>query len=147
MAETHVISALSTKRGELLGSIGHYKQLIISLDKDLVNIDATIRIFEPDFKFGSTKAVNKHRRSTYFEVGEDKTLILDTLRVQTEPMRTDDLTNEIMTRKNLIFEEEEYKKFKKSVNNALIPLEKSKLIERTSKEGLMILWKIKDLSS
>lgn len=35
MADTHVISALATKRGELLGSIRHYKQLITSLDKDL----------------------------------------------------------------------------------------------------------------
>ena len=65
MADSHVISALSTKRGEILGSIKHYKQIISSLDKDLTNIDATIKIFEPDYKFGSEKIVNKHRNK-YF---------------------------------------------------------------------------------
>ena len=44
MADTHVVSALSTKRGEILGSIKHYKQLITSLDKNLSNIDTTINI-------------------------------------------------------------------------------------------------------
>lgn len=38
MADSHVISALSTKRGEILGSIKHYKQLISLLDKDLQTI-------------------------------------------------------------------------------------------------------------
>ncbi len=45
MADSHVISALSTKRGEILGSIKHYKQIISSLDKDLSNIDATIMVY------------------------------------------------------------------------------------------------------
>ena len=61
MADSHVISALSTKRGEILGSIKHYKKIISSLDKDLTNIDATIKIFEPDYKFGSEKIINKLR--------------------------------------------------------------------------------------
>ena len=66
MADTHVISALSTKRGEILSSIKHYKQLLSSLDKDLANIDATIKIFEPDYRFGSEKIVNKHSRISSF---------------------------------------------------------------------------------
>ncbi len=37
MADSHLISALSTKRGEILGSMKHYKQLILLLDKDLQN--------------------------------------------------------------------------------------------------------------
>ena len=66
MADTHVISALSSKRGEILGSIKHYEQIIASLDKDLANIDTTIKIFEPDYRFGSEKIVNKHSRISSF---------------------------------------------------------------------------------
>lgn len=51
MPDTHVISALSTKWEEILGSIKHYKRLISPLDKDLQNI----KNFEPDYKFGSGK--------------------------------------------------------------------------------------------
>lgn len=125
MAESHVISALSTKRGELLGSIRHYKQLITSLDKDLATIDATIRIFEPDYKLGSTKIVNKHRRNTYFNNGEAKILTLDTLRVKSEPIRTDDLSDIIASKKGLFFENDyEIRSFRKAIISALNNLEK-----------------------
>ncbi|WP_323665426.1 hypothetical protein [Aliarcobacter butzleri] len=88
MADTHVISALSTKRGEILGSIKYYKQLISSLDKDLQNIDATIKIFEPDYKFGSEKVVNKHTRNRFFNTGEEKVLVLEVLRNSKLPIST-----------------------------------------------------------
>ena len=88
MADTHVISALSTKRGEILGSIKYYKQLISSLDKDLQNIDATIKIFEPDYKFGSEKVVNKHIRNRFFNTGEEKVLVLEVLRNSKLPIST-----------------------------------------------------------
>ena len=88
MADSHVISALSTKRGEILGSIKYYKQLISSLDKDLQNIDATIKIFEPDYKFGSEKVVNKHIRNRFFNTGEEKVLVLEVLRNSKLPIST-----------------------------------------------------------
>lgn len=145
MAETHVISALSTKRGELLGSIRHYKQLIQDLYKDLATIDATIRIFDPNYSFKDTKITNKHRNN-YFKIGEAKTLILTILRNQDKPMRTDDLTDEIIHKKCLLFEEEyALKGFKKAVNNSLMLLKNANLIEQTAKEGLIALWRIKEL--
>lgn len=98
MAETHVISALSTKRGELLGSIRYYKQLIYSLDKDLATIDATIRIFDPNYSFKDTKITNIHR-NRYFKIGEAKTLILNILKNQNTPMRTDDLSDIVASKK------------------------------------------------
>ena len=145
MAETHVISALSTKRGELLGSIRHYKQLIQDLDRDLATIDATIRIFDPNYSFKDTKITNIHRNN-YFKIGEARTLILTILRNQDNPMRTDDLTDEIIHKKCLLFEEEyELKRLKKAVNNSLMLLKNANLIEQTAKEGLIALWRIKEL--
>ena len=104
MADTHVISALSTKRGEILGSIKHYKQLISSLDKDLQNIDATIKIFEPDYKFGSEKVVNKHTRNRFFNNGEAKVLVLEVLKNSNLPISTDKISDIIATNRNLSFE-------------------------------------------
>lgn len=147
MADSHVISALSKKRGELLGSIRHYKQLIQSLDKDLATIDATIKIFEPDFKFGSTKIVNTHKRNRYFETGEARRLILETLKEKNEPIRTDDLSDIIMNKKSLNFDNDyELKNFRKSIISALGTLEKDNLVQRVDKEGLVIIWKIKELN-
>ena len=146
MADTHVISALSTKRGEILGSIKHYKQIISSLDKDLTNIDATIKIFEPDYKFGSEKIVNKHRNK-FFNNGEAKVLVLEVLKNSDIPLSTDKISDIIATNKNLSFENKTVKSnFQKSILLALNTCLSNNLVEKVSKDGLSIVWKIKELA-
>ena len=145
MADTHVISALSTKRGEILGSIKHYKQIISSLDKDLTNIDATIKIFEPDYKFGSEKIVNKHRNK-FFNNGEAKVLVLEVLKNSNLPISTDKIADIIATNKNLSFENKTVKSnFQKSILLALNTCLSNNLVEKVSKDGLSIVWKIKEI--
>ena len=145
MADTHVISALSTKRGEILGSIKHYKQIISSLDKDLTNIDATIKIFEPDYKFGSEKIVNKHR-NRFFNNGEAKVLVLEVLKNCNLPISTDKIADIIATNKNLSFENKTDKSnFQKSILLALNTCLSNNLVEKVSKDGLSIVWKIKEI--
>ena len=146
MAETHVISALVKKRSELRGDIIHYKELITRLDKDLSTIDATIRIFEPDYNLSSIKPTNKHRNK-FFETGEAKVLILDTLRELDKPTKTDDLAHIIATKKSLEFSSErEQRPFNKSIINVLGTLENNDLIERVGKDGLTLIWKIKEVA-
>ncbi len=145
MADSHVISALSTKRGEILGSIKHYKQIISSLDKDLANIDATIKIFEPDYKFGSEKIVNKHR-NRFFNNGEAKVLVLEVLKNSILPISTDKIADIIATNKNLSFENKTDKSnFQKSILLALNNCLSNNLVEKVSKDGLSIIWKIKEI--
>ena len=145
MADTHVISALSTKRGEILGSIKHYKQIISSLDKDLTNIDATIKIFEPDYKFSSEKIVNKHRNK-FFNNGEAKVLVLEVLKNSDIPLSTDKISDIIATNKNLSFENKTVKSnFQKSILLALNTCLSNNLVEKVSKDGLSIVWKIKEI--
>lgn len=146
MADSHVISALSTKRGEILGSIKHYKQIISSLDKDLQTIDATIKIFEPDYKFGSEKIVNKHRNK-FFNNGEAKVLVLEVLKNSDIPVSTDKISDIIVTNKNLSFENKTDKSnFQKSILLALNTCLSNNLVEKVSKDGLSIIWKIKELN-
>ena len=145
MADSHVISALSCKRGEILGSIKYYKQLISSLDKDLANIDATIKIFEPDYKIGSEKIVNKHRNK-FFNNGEAKVLVLEVLKNSDIPVSTDKISDIIVTNKNLSFENKTDKSnFQKSILLALNTCLSNNLVEKVSKDGLSIVWKIKEL--
>lgn len=138
MADTHVISALSTKRGEILGSIKHYKQIISSLDKDLANIDATIKIFEPDYRFGSEKIVNKHR-NRFFNNGEAKILVLEVSKSNKLPLSTDKLSEIIATNKNLSFENKADKSnFQKSILLALNTCLSSGIVEKVSKDGYLL---------
>ena len=145
MADSHVISALSTKRGEILGSIKHCKQIISSLDQDLANIDATIKIFEPDYKFGSEKVVNKHR-NRFFNNGEAKVLVLEVLKSNKLPLSTDKIADIIATNKNLSFENKTDKSnFQKSILLALNTCLSNNLVQKVSKDGLSIVWKIKEI--
>ena len=145
MADTHVISALVKKRAELRGDIIHYKQLIATLDKDLQTIDATIKIFEPDYKFGSEKIVNKHRNK-FFNNGEAKVLVLEVLKNSDIPLSTDKISDIIATNKNLSFENKTVKSnFQKSILLALNTCLSNNLVEKVSKDGLSIVWKIKEI--
>ena len=145
MADSHVISALVKKRAELRGDIIHYKQLIATLDKDLQTIDATIKIFEPDYKFGSEKIVNKHR-NRFFNNGEAKVLVLEVLKNCNLPISTDKIADIIATNKNLSFENKTDKSnFQKSILLALNTCLSNNLVEKVSKDGLSIVWKIKEI--
>ncbi|PHS55996.1 MAG: hypothetical protein COB17_10570 [Sulfurimonas sp.] len=142
MAETHVISALVSKRSELLGEIQHYESLIKNYKQNLSTIDKTIHIFDDNYDLRTIKSKKAHR-NRYFETGEAKVLILDTLRGLDEPIKTDNLSDIIASKKGLILEDYQQKTFNKSIIGVLGTLEKNNLIERTGKDGLLIIWQIK----
>ena len=145
MADTHVISALVKKRAELRGDIIHYKQLIATLDKDLQTIDATIKIFDVDYDISSIKPVRKGR-NRFFNNGEAKVLVLEVLKNSSLPISTDKISEIIATNKNLSFENKTDKSnFQKSILLALNTCLSNNLVEKVSKNGLSIIWKIKEI--
>mgnify|MGYP000886311112 FL=1 len=145
MADSHVISALVKKRAELRGDIIHYKQLIATLDKDLANIDATIKIFDVDYDISSIKPVIKSR-NRFFNNGEAKVLVLEVLKNSNLPISTDKIADIIATNKNLSFENKTDKSnFQKSILLALNTCLSNNLVEKVSKDGLSIVWKIKEI--
>ncbi len=145
MADTHVISALVKKRAELRGDIIHYKQLIATLDKDLQTIDATIKIFDVDYDISSIKPVIKSR-NRFFNNGEAKVLVLEVLKSSNLPLSTDKISEIIATNRNLAFENKADKSnFQKSILLALNTCLSNGIVEKVSKDGLSIVWKIKEL--
>ena len=146
MADSHVISALVKKRAELRGDIIHYKQLIATLDKDLQTIDATIKIFDVDYDISSIKPVIKSR-NRFFNNGEAKVLVLEVLKNSSLPLSTDKISEIIATNRNLAFENKTDKSnFQKSILLALNTCLSNNLVEKVSKNGLSIVWKIKELN-
>ena len=145
MADTHVISALVKKRAELRGDIIHYKQLIATLDKDLQTIDATIKIFDVDYDISSIKPVIKSR-NRFFNNGEAKVLVLEVLKNSKLPISTDKISEIIAVKRNLSFENKiDKSNFQKSILLALNTCLSNNLVEKVSKNGLSIVWKIKEL--
>jgi hypothetical protein len=143
MAETHVISALTKKRAEVLGEIKHYEKLIKQSKINLQSIDHTIHIFDENYDLRTIRA-KRVSSERYFKNGEAKTMILDVLRRAIEPISTTEISKSIASKKELDSEEDfDLVRFSKVVLTSLTRCESSELVERVGKEGLSILWKIK----
>ena len=145
MAETHVISALTTKRAELRGDIIHYKEMLKIADQQLSTIDQTIKIFSPDYTFGNTKPINKHR-NRYFEPGEATKTLLDILRASKKPLLLDNIISEAVMRKNLILNESEIRAVTKSLSTTLNSLIKKGLVFKDiTGDNSKALWNIAEV--
>jgi hypothetical protein len=142
MAETHVISALTSKRAEVSGEIKHYEKLLKKSKLNLASIDQTIHIFDESYDLRTIRA-KRVSNERYFKNGEAKTMILDVLRTATEPMNTTSVSKKIASDKSIDSEESfNFERFCKVVLASLSRCESSGLIERVGKDGLSILWRI-----
>jgi len=143
MAETHVISALASKRAEVSGEIKHYEKLLKQSKLNLASIDQTIHIFDESYDLRTIRA-KRVSIERYFKNGEAKTIILDVLRTATEPISTSDVSKKIAFDKGIDSGEGfDLERFCKVVLASLSRCESSGLIERIGKDGTSILWQIK----
>ena len=143
MAETHVISALTSKRAEVSGEIKHYEKLLKKSKLNLQSIDQTIHLFDESYDLRTIKAKRVHKER-YFKTGEAKVLILDMLRTNTEPLSTNDISKKIAFNRGLDTKESfNINHFQKIIFASLERCENNGLIERIGKDGLAILWQIK----
>lgn len=143
MAETHVISALVSKRSELLGEIKHYEALVKEYKENLSTIDKTIHIFDNSYDLRTIKS-KRVIRDRYFKNGEAVVLILDALRVLNKPAKTDEISEIIASKKGLSLNND-YEKatFQKAIVASLSRAVDNGLVERVGRDGLTMIWQIK----
>lgn len=143
MAETHVISALVSKRSELLGEIKHYESLVKEHKENLSTIDRTIHLFDSSYDLRTIKS-KRVIRDRYFKNGEAVVLLLDALRELKRAAKTDELTEIIATVKKLPLESD-YEKaaFQKAIVASLSRAADNGLVERVGRNGVTIIWQIK----
>ena len=143
MAETHVISALVSKRSELLGEIKHYENIIKEHKDNLSTIDKTIHIFDDTYDLRTVKS-KRVVRDRYFKNGEASVLILDTLRKLNRPTKTHEISEIIASKKGLVLESDyEKSTFQKAIVSSLSRATNNDLIERVGRDGTTVIWQIK----
>jgi hypothetical protein len=79
MADVHVVNALTTKRGELVGQIEDRRRELKQLGEELAHLEATMRLFDPQWVLDRA-AVRRRSRRQFFRSGECQRLVLDALR-------------------------------------------------------------------
>lgn len=146
MAETHVISALVSKRSELLGEIQYQEALIKEYKLNLSTIDKTIHIFDNSYDLRTVKS-KRVMKQRYFNNGEAVVLILDTLRKLNRPTKTHEISDIIASKKGLILESDyEKSTFQKTIVASLSRSADNNLVERVGRDGVTVIWQIKKIA-
>lgn len=77
---TYAIPALKEKRAQIAGRVISLKKQIARHQKELASLDATIGLFDPEYRVGSIKPKNARKRAKLFKLGELGRHIMDALR-------------------------------------------------------------------
>lgn len=101
MAESHVVSGLVAKRAELAGEAQGHRRALDRLAEELRHLDATIRLFAPDYDLGGIRPCRRRRAHRWFAPGECQRLVLETLRDAQGPLADALVTAAVATRKGL----------------------------------------------
>src|ERR1700687_3653052 len=101
MAETHVVSALCTKRAEIAGHVHDLEKKVATWRARLASIDEAIRIFSPETDPEAIQAKRLYRRARYFGRGEFARLCLEILRKAKGPLTTAEIVASVVKAKGL----------------------------------------------
>lgn len=100
MKNEHVLSGLIKKRGEIAGQIEAAQTQLRMLIIDLDNLDATIRIFQPDIDLEEIKPKPLPPRHYAFK-GQITRIVLDTLRQSDRPLTSKEIAQHVMADRGL----------------------------------------------
>ena len=143
MAESHVMSALVSKRGELSGQIDYHYSEIKQLKIDMESMDKAIKIFDPDYDLRKIKSRKAHSKNNFFEPREGNTTVMDIFRETQRPISTGDLLDEVISRKGFDREVIDVKALRASLFVILKRLQNNGIIEELERDGLVIIWGLK----
>lgn len=142
MAESHVISALVSKRSELAGLIQHHKKEMARLSEELSTMDKAIKVFDPEYRTQGIKPRQYRKPNIFFKAGEANKMLLDILRDAQGPMSTIDISEEAVKRKGLKLDADQLNKIKASIGNTLKSQARKGLIQELDKVNGVNVWAI-----
>ncbi len=148
MAESHVVSGLVAKHSELAGIIQFHRAEIERVAADLKRLDATIKLFAPetDLRSLGVKRMTSSSASVggfkHFKSKESHTLVLDQLRVATEPLSAVMICTTIMADRGMEDTKELRISIQRTLTGTLRRLEKRGLVKEVERAGLTVFWQI-----
>ena len=147
MAQSHVMSALVTKRGELAGQIDYHQSEIKQLKVDMDSLDKAIKVFDPDYDLRKIKTRKTNGKNNFFEPREGNTLLMDIFREVNRPISTHELMDEVIKRKGFDVEVIDVKALRASVFVILKRLQQSNIVREKERDGLVIIWELVEINN
>ena len=109
MTNSHVISALRSKRAEISGHIHDLEKRIARQRANLANLDATIKLFSPGVNPDTIPPKRPYRRTRYFAHNELSRLTQDALRTASGPLTSAKIAAAVMQAKGMTADDVAFK--------------------------------------
>src|SRR5260221_7199435 len=101
MAESHVISALRSKRAELSGEMIAAEKRILELRANIDSLDGAIRVFDPTAEPHTIRPILRRKKPTLIPRGQCSRAILDMLRHADSAMTAREIATQLAARYQL----------------------------------------------
>ncbi len=90
-----------SQAGDLAGEVERHRRTLDRLGDELRHLDATIRLFAPDYDLGGIRVRRRRHRHQWFKPGECQRLVLEVLRDAPGPLSDQGMTAAVGGRKGL----------------------------------------------
>jgi hypothetical protein len=104
MAETHVISALNRKYGELKGHLDRHSKEARKLRKIMAHVEATIRLFRDDYDVSGIAPIIPNKAVRWRSKGYGIRLAIEVMREAGKPLTTHELALLTMERAGIAYD-------------------------------------------
>lgn len=142
MAESHVITGLVAKRAEMTGQLEHYRKEMLRLESGLAHLDATIKLFSPDFNLRGVRTKEYRRRNHFFQPGECQRMVLEIIRDLADTFSSRQIAEQLVARKGLEATPDMIKQMQKNAGATLRGLEKKATIRPMGRDGTGQTWEL-----
>ena len=143
MAEPHVITALVKKRAALAGEIEATHERLRQMVLDLENLDATLRLFDPDYQVEAIRPKAFRPPKDWSNRGEMSRIILSVLRQAAEPLTTRDVALQLLVERALDKDDQKLLRLMtKRVGVALRGQRDNSVVRSHQGPGQYMLWEI-----
>lgn len=143
MAEPHVITALVRKRAELAGDIENTQEAIARMIRELEGLDATIRLFDPDYRVEEIRPKAFRPPEDWSKRGEMSRVVLDILRRAAEPLTSRDIALQLIAQRGLDKSDERFVRLMvKRVGVALRGQRDKGTVKSSQGTGLYMVWEL-----
>jgi len=143
MAETHVVSGLAAKRSELTGLILDYQKKIDQMRVAVGHLDASIKLFAPDYDLRTVRAKVPRQRNSYFKPGECQRLVLEIFRdAGGAALSSRQIGDHLVQRKGLPVSTDMSEQMQKNASAVAKRLEDTGTILPAGKDGTGRTWRL-----
>ncbi|MDP5280622.1 hypothetical protein Q9Q95_16965 [Sphingomonas sp. DG1-23] len=136
------MEALKRKRAEITGEIARLQARLVSADQELAHLDATLRLFAPDFVAEAVLPKVFTPPASWSKRGEMSRAVLSILRVAKGPLSTREIASMVVAQRGLANDSGILNIMTRRVAHVLRDKREKGLVRSLEETGLWLQWEV-----